>query len=353
MKLFVFLLFLSLSSLSSQLFAQVNNDTLISFVSKKIASMPNGFVVSIALLKDEEVNYIGLAKENDHLVVKEFKDSLFEIGSLTKVFTSSLLAHEVVNNNLKLRKPINKLFPYKFKDEIKLSYQELANHTSGMYRLPSNILPLIIRNMDNPYSEYSFHLFDKYLQQELQIQQSDFPKYSYSNLGAGLLAYALSIKREEPFENLLSEIIFTQYGMVNTAFDINTSFHGMDAYGQIAENWQFKALKGAGGLISNTSDLSKFVIAQFDSNNCSLSLTRKATHSISDSMSIGLGWHIINPNSSDLKYWHNGGTGGFTSSISFRTLNKTGVIILSNISSLHKRSKIIDELCFQLLDVLE
>ena len=58
------------------------------------------------------------------------------------------------------------------------------------------ILPLFIQNQDNPYAEYSYELFDHYLQKELQISQSETAKYSYSNLGAGLLAYGLSKRRE-------------------------------------------------------------------------------------------------------------------------------------------------------------
>lgn len=332
---------------------QVSTDSLVSFISSRIDSLPNGFAISIAVLAEDEINYIGLIKENDQIIVKELKDSLFEIGSLTKVFTSTLLAHEVVNNKLKLTENINKDFPYKFNNETKLNYHDLANHTSGLYRLPSNILPLLIKNQDNPYKEYSYELFDHYLQKELQLSQSETAKYSYSNVGAGLLAYSLSKRKGKPFEALLNEYVFTQFDMSNTSFDVKTSFHGINASEKIAENWQFDALKGAGGLVSNVSDLSKFVVAQFDTTNHSLSLTRQATHSISDNMSIGLGWHILSPENSVLKYWHNGGTGGFTSSVSFRVENKTGVIVLSNISAMHQYSFIIDELCFEILDMLQ
>lgn len=348
MRIVVFILF-SIVSFNSH--GQVKKDSLVSFISSKIDSLPNGFAISIAVINNEELNFIGLTIENDQVIVKDLKDSLFEIGSLTKVFTSTLLAYEVVNNKLKLTQAINKDFPFKFNDNIKLNYRDLANHTSGLYRLPSNVLPLLIKNQDNPYKEYSYELFDHYLQKELQLSQSDIAKYAYSNLGAGLLAYGLSKRRGKPFETLLNENVFTQFEMSTTSFNVNTSFHGINANEKMAENWQFNALKGAGGLVSNVSDLSKFVIAQFDTNNCSLTLTRQITHSVSENMSIGLGWHIIHPNESDLKYWHNGGTGGFTSSISFRTTNRTGVIILSNISALHSLSSVIDELCFELLDM--
>ncbi|MDB4274028.1 beta-lactamase family protein [Algibacter sp.] len=350
MRIFILVL---LSAVSLNSIGQVKNDSLISFVSSRIDSLQNGFAISIAVIDKDEITYIGLMKENEQIVVKDLKDSLFEIGSLTKVFTSTLLAHEVVNNKLKLTEKINKDFPYKFNNKIKLNYRDLANHTSGLYRLPSNILPALVKNPNNPYSDYSYELFDHYLHKELQLSQSETSRYSYSNLGAGILAYGLSQRREKPFEALLYERVFNQYNMSNTTFDVNTSFHGINAGGKVAENWQFNALKGAGGLISNSSDLSKFIVAQFDTNNCTLSLTREETHSVSDNMSIGLGWHILNPKNSDLKYWHNGGTGGFTSSVSFRVANKTGVIVLSNISALHKQSIIIDELCFELLDMLK
>ena len=349
MKVFISILLFSISFNST---GQVIDDSIISSIAQRIDSMPNGFVLSIAILKDEEVNYIGLIKENDSIRLKNLQDSLFEIGSLTKVFTTTLLAHEVVLGKLNINESINKSFPYKFNNKIKITYGELANHTSGLYRLPSNILPLLLKNPTNPYQEYSYSMFDFYLKEELQVEQSNPPKYSYSNLGAGLLAYALSKKRADTFSNLLRNNIFNQLNMTSTSFDCKPSYNGINANNEPAENWQFNALKGAGGLISSTSDLSKFVAVQFDTSSAVFSLTRKPTHSISDHMSIALGWHIIKSRDSPVKYWHNGGTGGFTSSISFRTTNRTGVIVLSNISALHQQSFVIDELCFELLDAL-
>lgn len=339
--------FINLSS------AQENRDSLIQVVKNKIDSLPNGFAISVALLKNGEIYHIGFIKQDDELVYSDLKDSLFEIGSLTKVFTSTVLANEVLSGNVKLTASVNKAFSYKFNDKIKLTYQSLANHTSGMYRLPANLMPFLFKNQANPYSEYSYDLFDYYLIKELQIEQNDIPKYSYSNLGAGLLAYSLSNNANLKFKSLLQENIFNKYNMSATGYDNITSFNGIDASENKTENWEFNALKGAGGLISSTNDLAKFVSAQFDLGNAELNLTRKETFSISKDMSIGLGWHILEPQTENKKFWHNGGTGGYTSSISFKTTNKIGVIILSNISALHPRSIVIDELCFVLLDFIK
>lgn len=173
-------------------YGQENKDEFTSFITSKIDSMPNGFANSVALIKDGEVINIGILKENDQFVLQDFKDSLFEIGSLTKVFTSTLLADEVLNRKLKLTKTVNKAFPYPFNNKIKITYQSLANHTSGMYRLPGNMMPFLFSNPDNPYSKYTYELFDEYLKEELQLEKAEKPEYNYSNLGAGLLAYALS-----------------------------------------------------------------------------------------------------------------------------------------------------------------
>lgn len=351
MKIFISLIILT--CFLKETSAQNSQDSIINYIENRIDSMPNGFAISIALLQNGEVKYIGFIKEDEQLILSDLKDSLFEIGSLTKVFTSTVLANKVVSNNVKLTSRINKVFPYKFNNKIKLTYQSLANHTSGMYRLPSNIMPLLLKNQENPYSEYSFDLLDTYLKEELQIEKIDVLKYSYSNLGAGLLAYSLTKESNENFETLLQKLVFTKYNMLKTSYEINTSLSGLGASGNKVRNWQFNAMRGAGGLISSTNDLSKFIIAQFSNENKELCLTRNETFSISENLSIGLGWHILNPQSVEEKFWHNGGTGGFTSSISFRTTNKTGVIILSNVSAMHKKSSVIDELCFELLELLK
>ncbi len=281
------------------------------------------------------------------------KDSLFEIGSITKVFTATLLANQLIDKKIKPKSLVNKAFPYKFNNKIKLNYVSLANHTAGIYRIPSNLMPLMYKNPDNPYVDYTYDLLDEYLKNEMKLETKDSVKYSYSNLGAGILSYALSKKQNQSFEILLEKKVFDKYEMDNTSYEFPPSFSGISYDGYKTDNWSFNALKGAGGLVSNVNDLSKFVLAQFQKENKELTLSRTATHKISDKMSIGLGWHIIEPDSENEKYWHNGGTGGFTSSVSFRTNNSTGVIVLSNISPMSQFAGSIDEICFELLDLLK
>lgn len=335
--------FLSTGQLSDEILQKLN---------RIVDSLPEGTTISMSLITNDKPTFIGLTKIDGDFIYCDLSDSTFEIGSLTKTFTSTVLADLVVNDKLCLDKKVHKEYSYKWKNKIKISYLNLANHTSGMYRLPSNIFPSMLKNQDDPYANYTPELLEHYLEYELQLENPIGEKYAYSNLGAGVLAHTLSLREAKSIDELIHEKILSPFGMKNTGYDLHPDIMGLNSKGDTVSNWHFNAMKGAGGLISNTEDLSKYVMAQFNDQNEVLALTRESTFDISSNMSIGLGWHIISPNTEDLKYWHNGGTGGYTSSITFRTSNETGVIILSNISALNKFSAIIDEICFDLLEEL-
>jgi CubicO group peptidase (beta-lactamase class C family) len=333
--------------------AQLLPDSIVKLLSVQFQSFPNKSYVSIGVLKENKTQYFGFKMRDDSLFVTQLEDSLFEIGSLTKVFTSTLLAKQIIQKEIKSKSTINKVFPYSFNNKIKLNYIALANHTSGLYRLPSNMTYFIFNEKNNPYKNYNYALLNTYLKDELKLDSFEEPTYSYSNLGAGLLGVSLEKKMGYDLMHLFKQEIFSSLQMTNTAYDLTPSFKGLNQQGIETDFWQFGCMKGAGGLISTTKDLSKFIHAQFDSTQLDLYLTRKQSFSISQTMAIGLGWHILNPGQSNEKYWHNGGTGGFTSSISFRTKNQTGIIILTNLSPSHSEGTKIDELCFYLLDQLQ
>ena len=285
---------------------QLNIDTIFNNYKHELDSFPNNFYLSVALINKQEVYHIGFKKENDSIFKFELKDSLFEIGSITKTFTATLLAEEIVNNNLKETDFINKQFPFKFKNKTKLSYVTLANHTSGLYRLPSNIAMLAFENPENPYLNYSIKELEHYLKNELVLDNQNISKFSYSNLGAGLLGQTISKKAKKPIEQLTREKILSKYGMNATSYTVNTSIIGLDKNSNATGNWDMNALKAAGGIVSNTHDLSKYILAHFNSENKVLSLTRKPTHYINKEMAIGLGWFIKNPLSDKEICFHNG-----------------------------------------------
>jgi CubicO group peptidase (beta-lactamase class C family) len=316
---------------------------------------PNQTQLALALIENGKVKFYGIKRSNDEIVNAQNSSSIFEIGSISKVFTSTLLAGFVVDKKLKLKDDINDYIDTPIKDETKITFEQLANHTSGLPRLPTN-LDLETVDPMNPYKNYGAKELDEFLKEQLATKQTPGSKNAYSNLGAGLLGYVLSKHSDSSYDELLQKYIFSKYQMNNSTSlrkNIkNPLIIGLDGEGKETSNWDFAILAGAGGIFSNVEDLSKFVVSQFDSSNKELALSRQKTFEINADMDSGLGWHILKDKSDNNWYWHNGGTGGYTSSMVMDTKNKSGVIILSNVSAFNPKMGNIDKLVFALMETL-
>jgi CubicO group peptidase (beta-lactamase class C family) len=209
---------------------------------------------------------------------------------------------------------------------------------------------------NNPYKDFDSLKLKEYFTEKIGLNQESGEKYDYSNLGTGTLGFTLIKVTQSTFEDLLQEKIFTKYAMENSTTNREKVkellIKGLDPNGNETSNWDFGVLVGAGGILSSTADLSKFALAQFVNENKELLLTQKPTFTINDQLKIGLGWHIPkNKNGKDL-IWHNGGTGGYSSSMALDLENKSGIIILSNVSAFNIDERNIDKLCFGLIETL-
>lgn len=321
---------------------------------RKTKDFPNNTQIAIAFIHKGEVSYYGIKKSNDTICNHNNKKSVFEIGSISKVFTATLLANFTTEGKLKLDDPINNYLKIPFNNNTQITFKELANHTSGLPRLPSN-LDLTKVDLSNPYKEYGKIALTTYLTKHLVLSKKGI--FQYSNLGAGLLGYTLSQLANLSYENLLQQKIFSKYGMENSTAKLQNTkgnlVKGLNNNGEEIPNWEFTSLAGAGAILSTVEDLSKFATAQFDSSNKELQLTHVKTTTVNPNMDLGLGWHILKSPSKNTWYWHNGGTGGYTSSMVIDTTTKNGIIILSNLSAFHPNKGNIDELCFALMRTLE
>ena len=357
------MLFLLINCTDSQTVKIVNHqNTTDKEVTKELSELifkhtkifPNNTQLAFALIKKGKTQYYGVEKRNDTIFsIKNYKNA-FEVGSISKVFTSVLLADMVLDNTISLDSDINQYYDFQFNKNQKITFKTLANHTSGMPRMATNF-ELDISNPD-PFTSYTEKKLLDYLANELELKQNQAPKYVYSNIGAGLLGYTLSKIKEKSLINLLQENIFAKYNMTNSTIGSkNVTAHlvqGLNANGQPTSNWSFGPISGAGAIISTAEDLSKFAIAQFQENDSILNLARTKTHIMSENSSIGLGWHIKSNKPNENWFWHNGGTGGYTSCMVVNTVNKNGVIILSNVSALGEPMDNIDKLCFAIMQNL-
>ena len=131
---------------------------------------PNKTQLSIAVLKNGKVKYYGIIIKNDTIKSIENQTKVFEIGSITKVFTSSVLASLVIDDKLKLSDFINDYYAFSFNNSAKITFLELANHTSGLPRLPEN---LDLSNDTNPYKNYGVNELNEYLSKLLLIDTNN------------------------------------------------------------------------------------------------------------------------------------------------------------------------------------
>lgn len=321
-----------------------------------IKGFPDNTELSIALIKNGKPQFVGVQRIKDTIkLIDNYRDA-FEIGSITKVFTSTLLSNLVIEEKLRLEDNIQEYLDYETKLTKKITFKELANHSSGLPRLPSNMNMLFV-DRDNPYKDYDEQKLEEYLSSEIELNQKPGAKYEYSNLGAGILGSVLANISNTSYEDLLQEKIFQRYKMANSTSkkeNLKTKLvKGLKPNGEIASNWEFDVLAGGGAIISTVEDLSKFALAQFNDENSELILTQKPTLKVNENMSIGLGWHIVKRQNGGELIWHNGGTGGYTSSMALDPEDKNGTIILSNVSAFNKNMRNIDHLCFELMKTLD
>lgn len=320
-----------------------------------IKFVPNSTHVAVAKIENGIVSYYGMVKERDTLTFEKNQNSFFEIGSITKVFTSTIFAEYIATGELDQQSMINQYVKYPFHNNLDFRFEELANHTSGLPRLPSNIRMTAILNPNDPYKKYDDEKLKEYLMQELNLESKPGTKLSYSNLGVGLLAYTLRNYTGMGYEELVQKV-FKKYGMKNSTTVRSTIVDklviGLNKSGEPTSNWDMNALIGAGGIYSSVEELTQFALAQFDSTNTALKITRTQTFSDSETSGVGLAWFIIKRKTGTW-YWHNGGTGGYSSSMIIDPDRRNAVIILSNISTYYSPQGLADKLSFALMKTLE
>ncbi|MGC1520781.1 MAG: serine hydrolase, partial [Steroidobacteraceae bacterium] len=130
-------------------------------------------------------------------------DTVFEIGSITKVFTSLLLADMVQRGEVKLDDPIAKYLPASAKvperNGHSITLVDLATHTSALPRMPANFRP---KDPANPYADYTDEQLYAFLS-SYELIRDVGAKYEYSNLGFGLLGQGLAHRAGTDYETLV------------------------------------------------------------------------------------------------------------------------------------------------------
>ena len=264
--------------------------------------------------------------------------SVFEIGSITKVFTPTLLADMVARGEVSLSDPVSDYLP----DEVtmpsrggrEITLLDLSTQHSGLPRLPDNMSPA---DASNPYADYTVAQMYAFLSGH-ELRRDIGAEYEYSNLGVGLLGHVLATVGGGSYEEVVGERVLEPLGMSMTGITLEGAMRdwmakGHNQQGSVVPLWDLPTLAGAGALRSNVGDMLTFLAANIGPPGSRLERSMRASHEVREEinaqMSIGLNWHVISVGDEKI-VWHNGGTAGFRTFIGFDPDKGVGAVVLTN-----------------------
>jgi serine-type D-Ala-D-Ala carboxypeptidase/endopeptidase len=262
-------------------------------------------------------------------------DTIFEIGSVTKVFTSLLLADMVSHKEVALDDPATQFLPENVRmperNGKSITLLDLSTHRSGLPPLPINLKPEADYSMDDLYQFLSSHA----------LPRDPGSEYEYSNLGAGLLGHLLACCAGTDYESLIRTRIARPLSMADTGITLSSAMNQRMATGHtamlvpVAGSDLPAPLAGAGALRSSANDMLRFLEAFLGYRQSPLAPAMKAMLEVrhpAGQAAIGLGWIIMSAQGREI-VGHNGRTGGFYSFVGFDPKARTGIVILSNAST--------------------
>lgn len=276
--------------------------------------------------------------------------TLFEIGSITKTFTATAFARMINDGRLKLDEPLSIALGMKVpRKDRDITLLDLATHTSGLPRLPFTALRLLLpNNWSNPYIGFTDDDMANWLG-EYEADRAPGIKSAYSNVGVGLLGWALSKQEGTKYEPMIRREVIESLGLRDTVQTLDADRRRRFAHGYSSrtttgvlrlatENhpWDFcDSMAGCGALRSDACDLLMYARANLGHAESPLEeameLAHKPQFKVNEVTSIGLAWMKTNRKDWPAPVlWHNGGTGGYRSLIALSPSYDCAVVVLTN-----------------------
>ena len=265
-------------------------------------------------------------------------DTIFEIGSITKVFTAFLLADMVERGEVRLDDPVRKFLPASVKVPSRsgkeITLVDLATQTSG---LPRDSVKVDLDSATGAYAGYTASQLYAFVG-NYRLERDPGSKYEYSNVGFGLLGHALALRAGMSYEDLLRRRIFEPLGMTSTTITVDAGQHSRRATGYngkllALQPFTVGVLDPTGGVNSTAADMLKFGAAMVDPNSPlkaafarMTSVRRPSDGPRSDQV---LGWGIFRLGPNEL-VGHSGGTLGFQTRLIVDLTRKRSVVAWIN-----------------------
>ena len=308
-----------------------------------MARVTNAFTPSIVvgLVNSNGTAFFSYGVRNMDTDEPANEESVFEIGSISKTFTCTVLSQMVLNGSLILTNPVETYLPENVQVPSRngkvITLKHLATHRSGLPRMPTNFEP---SDALNPYVDYTVQQMYDFLG-SYRLPRDPGATYEYSNIGMGLVGHVLSLKCGSDYETLIAERITRPLGMNDTGVALSARMANNLALGYCGvvqtPNWDLRsAFAGAGALRASARDLLQYVAANMGLVRTDLYPAMTNAHSViaaaGSNDSIGLGW-FSTPIQGDQIISHTGGTGGYTTFAGFLRSRKLGAVVLANCGS--------------------
>lgn len=346
-KLSQFILFILISSGITSCQTQ---DNLESFINNKCDSLlTNGEIksLSIAVIKNGKIYKVHKGK----LTNEESPNgqTLYEIASLTKTFTGTLLAQAILDEKVRLDDDVRKYLPESYPNlEFNgqpITFRNLVTHTSGLpnmfpnqpeiFENPNwNELPFIINELQAGFTKNQF-LEELH---KVKLDTVSGHKFSYSNAGANLLGFCLERIYQKSYEDLIKNYILEPLKMNNTYIGIskeNDQFlaRGLNTNGIEMPPRARKELQAEGGIISNLDDMLKYMQFELETDNPLVQTShQELLKGKYGDFENGLFWQIFKNGDKPTKIFQNGGAFGTSSWLTLIPETKTGVFVITNVS---------------------
>ena len=305
-----------------------------------VQKQATGIVVGVIDSKGPHVISYGTIGLNDKRSVNG--DTVFDIGSITKIFTALLLADMAQRGELRLDDPAAKYLdakrvkvPERAGKQITLA--DLATHTAGLPLRPAN---LVSKDPNDKYRGYTADLMYECLS-SFALPTDIGTKYEYSNLGYGLLGHVLEKRMGATYSELVESRITQPLEMKDTRIDPTPAMKSRMAVGYnheltpIPNEWRFGVLQSAGAFSSTANDLLKFLAAFLGYKQVPLlpamrsMLDIRRPGGMQPSTQIALAWNVYVDGGQEV-VWKNGSVGGYRSFTGFDPKARIGVVALAN-----------------------
>lgn len=324
-KIFVIIIAATVTALTGQaqkVFNAAKMDSLVQALEQNDKAMG-----TLALAKEGKVFYkkaFGCKQMTGK--VKNETDTKFRIGSITKMFTATMIMQLVEEGKLTLETKLGTYYPA-VPNANEITMEQMLTHHSGLYNFT-----------DDEY--LNFYTKPKTQQEILDIIAKQTPDFKpgeraeYSNANYILLGYIIEKLTGKSYAENLRSRITNRIGLKNTSVGskINPKNNEAYSYSFNGVNWivedetDMSLPGGAGAVVSNTGDLIKFVDALFNKKLVSETSLSKMT-TIKDGYGMGM---FQAPFYDKKGYTHNGGIDGFSSSLVYFPGDKLEVALLMN-----------------------